>query len=214
MRAMTDVLVVPQASFDIEEPWVAPAVCVPVRLRLSTDGSTPRQSTSVAVWYDRTHLSLLFSGMDDAIIATHMNHDDPLYEEDVVELFIAPDGLETYYELEVSPRGTIFDARVESPDGDRRTMHVDRAWTCEGLMAPVRLVIESDGTATFDILMRIPHAALGRGTPQNGEEWRANFFRVDRHPTLGCDYSAWQPTLRNPADFHVPASFGVLRFHS
>lgn len=201
-----------RAAFDMEEPWTAPAGCTPVRLRRATDGAPPRLSTSVAVWFDEQYLSVLFSTADDHVLASLVAHDAPLYEEDVVEAFIAPESLQRYFELEVSPRGTLFDARVDSPDGDRKTMHVDRDWTCEGLIAAVRKVIESDGASTIDTIVRIPFASLERSAPADGETWRANFFRIDRHPEAGDEYSAWQPTLKTPADFHVPAAFGALRF--
>jgi hypothetical protein len=91
-------------------------------------------------------------------------------------------------------------------------MQVDRGWDCEGLIAAVRVVTESDGAMSVDTLLRIPFASLGRSTPLDGERWRANFFRVDRHPRHGDEFSAWQPTMKIPADFHVPAAFGVLHF--
>jgi hypothetical protein len=209
-----ETLVAIRAPFDIEEPWSAPAGCTPVRLRLSTDGAPPRLSTSVAVWFDDEHLSVLFSSSDDHVEATHLTHDAPLYEQDVVEIFAAPDSPQTYFELEVSPRGTLFDARIESPDGDRKTMHVDREWTCVGLFAAIRRVTETHGATTIDTLVRVPFASFDRSTPRDGETWRINFFRIDRHPDLGDEYSAWQPTLKNPPDFHVPAAFGTLRFQS
>lgn len=205
-------LVVPRGAFDMEDPWTAPVASIPVRLRRSTDGAPPRLVTSVAAWFDADYLNVLFSCGDDHVEATHLVHDAPLYEEDVVEVFIAPEDTIRYFELEVSPRGTIFDARIHSPDGERATMHVDRAWTCEGLVAAVRRVTESNGVSTIDTLLRIPFAALERETPRDGETWRANFFRIDRHDTLGDEFSAWQPTMKSPPDFHVPAAFGTLRF--
>jgi hypothetical protein len=211
--AMTgETLVVVRAPFDMEEPWSTPAGCSPVRLRRATDAAPPRLATSVAAWYDDRYLSVLFSSSDDLVRSTLIAHDAPLYEEDVVEIFFTPDSLERYYELEVSPRATVFDARVDSPDGERATMHVDREWNCEGLMAAVRQVTESHGAATIDTIIRIPFAALDRPAPADGETWRANFFRIDRHPEKGDEFSAWQPTMKFPADFHVPAAFGTLRF--
>jgi len=207
-----ETLVAVRAPFDMEEPWSAPAGCSPVRLRRATDGAPPRLSTSVAVWFDDEQLSILFSAADDHVEATHTSHDAPLYEQDVVEIFAAPESLQHYFELEVSPRGTLFDARIESPDGDRKTMHVDRDWTCASLFAAIRRVAESDGATTIDTLVRIPFSSLGRSAPGDGETWRMNFFRIDRHPDLGDEFSAWQPTLKNPADFHVPAAFGTVRF--
>lgn len=202
----------PRAPFDMEEPWTTPRECAPVRLRRATDASAPRLATSVAAWYDADSVSFLFSCVDDHIRATYHRHDDPLYEQDVVEVFLAPDGLVRYYELEVSPNGTTFDAAIDSPDGVRATMRADRAWTCQGMLAAVRKVTEPSGVMSTDTLIRIPFAALGRNTPVDGETWRGNFFRIDRHPELGDEYSAWQPTMRVPPDFHVAAVFGVLRF--
>ena len=207
-----ETLRVPRAELDIEEPWVTPAACTPVRLRSAVDGSPPRLPTTVAVWYDDDYLTFLFCAADDHLRATHYEHDAPLYEEDVVEMFLAPQMLTRYYEIEVSPRGTTFDAAIDSPDGVRATMHADRAWTCEGLVTAIRTTSESDGTTTIDTLVRIPFFALERSVPGDGETWRANFFRIDRHPTNGDEYSAWQPTLRSPADFHVAAVFGSLHF--
>ncbi len=133
----------------------------------------------------------------------------------MVEVFLAPEEeLTRYFELEINPRGTIFDARVDSPDGVRASMRVDRSWNCDGLLVAVRKVTESDGTASVDTLLRIPFASLGRPVPGDGEHWRVNFFRIDRHPQLGDEFSAWQPTMKSPPDFHVPAAFGTLRFGS
>jgi hypothetical protein len=209
---MSEILEVPSAPFDMEEPWSIPARCKPVRLRRAADAAALRLATSVAAWYDDDYLSVLFSGADDHLVARYFAHDDPLYEEDVVEIFLAPADLTRYYEIEVSPRGTLFDAAIDSPDGVRRTMQVDRGWTCEGLVAAVRIVTESDGSRTLDVLVRIPFFALERATPGHGETWRANFFRIDRHPVEGDELSAWQPTMRQPPDFHVAAAFGTLRF--
>jgi cellulose/xylan binding protein with CBM9 domain len=207
-----EILSVPRAPFDMEEPWATPSAATPVRLRAAADASVPRLATSLSVWFDDEYLTALFSSSDDHIEATHVAHDAPLYEEDVVEVFVAPKNPERYFELEISPRGTIFDAAIESPDGVRATMRVDRDWNCEGLVAAVRKTTESDGAVTIDTVVRIPFAALGCATPAAGELWRANFFRIDRHPIHGDEYSAWQPTHRIPADFHVTAAFGTLRF--
>jgi Carbohydrate-binding family 9 len=209
---MTETLAVPRAPFDVEEPWSAPGACAPVRLRRATDAAAPRLATSVAVWHDDQYLTVLFSGADDHIHATYHRRDEPLYEQDVVEVFFTPGERTRYYEIEASPNGTVFDAVIDSPDGIRETMRADRRWDCAGLVVAVRKVIESSGDMSFDTLIRVPFASIERGVPADGEEWRANFFRVDRHHEHGDEYSAWQPTLKDPADFHVAAAFGVLRF--
>jgi hypothetical protein len=211
-REMTETLAVPRAPFDMEEPWSTPRGCAPVRLRRATDAAAPRLATSVAAWYDEECVTFVFSGTDDHIHATYHERDEPLYEQDVVEVFLAPETLTRYYEIEVSPHGTIFDAAIDSPDGIRKTMHAEKSWNCSGLVAAVRKITESSGVMSFDTLVRVPFACLGRTTPAEGETWRANFFRIDRHAEHGDEFSAWQPTLKEPADFHVAAAFGILRF--
>lgn len=212
LQEMHAILAVPRAPFDGEEPWTAPARCTPVALRRATDGSAPRLATSVVAWFDDEYLTVLFSASDDHLEATFYEHDASLYEEDVVEVFLGTDDPARYFELEASPRGTTFDAIIESPNGVREGLHADRSWTCEGMWTAVKIDKESDGRMTVDTVLRIPFAGLGRKVPADGETWRANFFRIDRHPREGDEYSAWQPTMKDPADFHVAAAFGTIRF--
>jgi hypothetical protein len=204
IRAMEiAVLEVPRAEFSIEDPWAIPNGCVSVALKRATDGGVPRLATSIAAYYYDDFLTVVFIAEDDEIVATYLDHDAPLWQEDVVEIFIAPEGLSPYFEIEVNPLGTTFDARIDSPDGVRATMSTDLAWTCDGLFAALR----RDDGKRMQIVIRIPFAAV-----KKSDEWRANFFRIDRSGSHGDDFSAWQPTLKTPADFHVSAAFGVLRF--
>lgn len=200
-----------RSHFTIEDPWRSPATEHPATLRRAEDGGAPRLRTTVAASFDDEFVTFVFSAADDHLVATYTAHDDPLYEEDVVEVFLAPEGLTEYFEVEVSPIGTLFDARIASPHGERETMRVDLGWS-SGAIPAVRRVVETGGGMAVDTLLRIPFRALGRGTPAAGERWRANFFRIDRHPVHGDEYSAWQPALRTPPDFHVPAAFGWLEF--
>jgi len=194
-------LVVPRAEFSIEDPWAVPPECRPADLRRSTDGGAPRLPTSFAAYSDGEFLTIIFQAVDDDVVAAMLEHDEPLWQEDVVEVFLAPAGGTAYFELELSPLATTFDARIESPDGVRETMHADLSWTCEGLFAAVR----REGPR-IDYVLRVPFAAIG------GRPARANFFRVDRGAAHGDEYSAWSPTMKEPADFHVVAAFGELVF--
>ena len=195
-------LVIPRGEFSIEDPWAVPAGCQPVPLVRTTDGGAPRQATGVITYYDDEYLTVIFRAEDDEVVATMYEHDAPLWQEDVLEVFLAPmESTTYYYEIEANPLGTTFDARIESPDGVRATMRADPSWTCDGLFAAVRRV----GSHT-DTVLRVPFAAIG------GRPARANFFRVDRSRTHGDEYSAWRPTMKTPPDFHVVAAFGELVF--
>lgn len=197
---------VPRGAVDLERPWRAPAGAATASLVDATDGSAARLRTTVSLFHDATNLYALFEGEDDAVVATLFDRDAPLYEEDVFELFIAPQRLEEYFEFEVSPRGSLFDARVESPERHRRTMNVERHWDSRGFSASVRIDSFEGSVRSIASLITIPLADIA---PHGERSWRANFYRIDRHPR-GDSYLAWSPTLRRPADFHVPDAFGII----
>lgn len=204
MQAAT--LSIPRAEFSIEDPWELPDGVTPLSLCRATDGTPPRLATSVAVWWDDRHLNALFSGDDDAVIASYFGHDQPLWQEDVVEIFLAPSAGTRYFEVEVNPLGTVFDAVIESPDGIRATMRTDLDWTCVGIFAATRRTPHH-----FAAIIRVPFESFGV-VPSPGDRWRGNFFRIDRNARHGDEYSAWQPTMKDPADFHVVAAFGEWLF--
>lgn len=173
-----------------------------VALGRALDGAPPRLPTSVRVAVREGILLVRFDGRDRGVVATLTRRDDPLWTEDVFEVFLTPQREPTvYYEFEVNPLGTLFDARVDSPEGRRETMRVDVSWNCPGLSARVRR-----RETRWSALLRIPLAAL---SPVAVAVWRANFFRVDRGSP--DEYSAWSPTRADPADFHRPELFGFLR---
>lgn len=200
-------LVVPRAETSVQDPWAVPPGCSAVTLLRATDGSVPPLRTTVAAWFDEERLTFVFAGEDRGVVATHLVHDAPLYEEDVVEVFLSPGDRREYFEIEVNPLGTTFDARVSSPDGVRATMTVDRSWECEGLFAAVRRTPDR-----LEVVVRIPFAALGTSAPPPGSRWRGNLYRIDRDSARGHEFLAWRPTMKTPPDFHVAGAFGTLEF--
>ena len=186
-----------------EESWSR----VPtVALRRAQDGADPLQATAVRIAHDALALLLRFDCNDRDIWATLARRDAPLWEEEVVELFVAPgeDDPSDYVEIEVNPLGAIFDARVTNPQGRRDSMRVDTTWNAAGLVAAV--FRPSPGSWRAEIV--IPWRDLCDGTPPR--VWRANFFRIERPRDGDPEFSCWSPTLTNPPDFHKPAFFGRL----
>jgi len=176
----------------------------PIFLTDARTGVPPRLKTAVRVGRRGDILCVRFDGRDDdtGVVATHTRRDDPLWEEDVFEVFLASeDPPHVYYEFEVNPLGTLFDARIESPDLRRVSMRVETAWDCPGYEARV-----TRGPRRWSASLRIPLAPLKAAAP---ERWRANFYRIDRGAR--DEFSAWSPTFADPADFHVPERFGRLR---
>jgi len=177
---------------------------VPVFLRDARTGAAPRLKTAVRLGLRGRALCVRFDGRDDGGVASLTERDDPLWQEDVFEVFLSPeDPSRVYYEFEVNPLGTLFDARVSSPDLSRATMRAETAWDCEGFAARV-----TRGPGRWSASLRIPLGELCVGAPP--PVWRANFFRIDRGTV--DEYSAWSPTWADPPDFHVPELFGVLQF--
>lgn len=210
-------------------------------LRDAVQGTPPRWPTSFQVAWSPTGLLVTFRCRDDHRWHTLTERDAPLWQEEVVEVFLAP-GLDTpasYFELEVNPAGVLFDARIHNPDGLRSTMRADLDWSCAGLRAETSTQEEASGdgippgeapslSQDWTAHLWIPWAGLDPTSNDSGPTpiWRANFFRVERpdgprssdKPDGGADatsngldeFSAWSPTRREPANFHVPERFGVL----
>jgi hypothetical protein len=167
----------------------------------AVNGSRPSLATSVRVGLRDGALLVRFHGRDRGVVATLTSRDDPLWKEDVFEVFLSPhDPPLIYYEFEVNPLGALFDARIESPDGRRQTMRADVTWNCPGFSARVRR-----RPSLWSALLRIPLAPMAAPPPRT---WRANFYRVDRGEP--DEYSAWSPTGADPPDFHVAEKFGHL----
>lgn len=176
------------------------------------DGSGPAiQQTAVRLCHDGEAFYVRFDCEDDDSWGTFHRRDDPIYDEEVVEFFIAAgDATPTdYYEFEISPNGVLFDARVHNPHGDRADMLVDKNWDADG----IRWRAERTGRGSWSALVALPWTAIAPAN-QRPAVWRTNFYRIERprvgksqHPT---EFSCWSPTLTDPADFHKPARFGLL----
>ena len=185
-------------------PWsaLAPVALVPSDGSLAPAGF---QATLLRVAHDGARLLVAFECKDAHVWGTHRGRNQPIYEEEVVEAFLAPSDARHYFELEANPFGAWLEARVESPEMRRQTMRIDLDWTCAGWERAAR--VREGG---WDVEWAIPFVSIGAPAPQPGSRWRANFFRIDQ--ANGGEYSAWSPTLADPPDFHLPARFGVLHF--
>jgi hypothetical protein len=181
------------------------------RLTLADGSGPPRLATAIRMTHEDGVLQVRFDCDDPDPWSTFERRDDPLWEQEAVEVFLGcgPRTPARYVEFEVSPSGVLFDAVVDNPEGDRATMRVDCAWDCPDLDA--RAGRRADGWwAELAIPLAPVLEALGASRPP--DVWRANLYRIDR-PRDGAaeEFSAWSPTGRHPPDFHVPSRFGVVR---
>ncbi len=177
----------------------------PVTLRENVFGGDPAQATRVHTAWDETGWRIVFEMDDLRPWATLTQRDGPLWTEEVVEIFIDPVGdLESYFEVEINPLGTVVDLVL------RRTLsgwRKDFGWHVDGLVSAARR------TATgWAAELTIPFEAIVAAPPQVGTSWRVNFLRIDRPngPNTDAELSAWSPTtVRN---FHRPEFFGTVEF--
>lgn len=178
-------------------------------LDLADGSGKPEQATIVRLCWDARALYVRFECEDRDAWATKTNRDDSLWEEEVVEVFLAA-GRQApvrYVEIEVNPLGALFDAWIDNPTSNRADRRVDMAWNCPGLRWEAgRGAERQDWWAELAIPLE-PVA----GGPMPPRIWRANFYRAER-PRDGSppELSSWSPILSRPVDFHSPARFGVL----
>lgn len=195
-------------SLDDDRAWNSLEKITPLWL---ADGSMPaRQPTIVRLCYDDSALYVRFDCADEDIWGTLRHRDDPIYEQEAVEIFIgagAEDPID-YFEFQVSPDGVLFDARIHNPTSTRRDLRWDSSWDCPDIVWMAR---RDDAHMQWSAALAIPWAALtADGSVPN--ICRANLYRIERPRGGDDEYSCWSPTLTEPADFHKPARFGTLKF--
>ena len=126
-----------------------------------------------------------------------------LWDRDVVEIFAAPDTKEPrkYFEFEAAPTGEWLDVALDLTTGTRVS-----DWKYASSMESFARV----ETGKVVTAMKIPWSAFGK-TPKSGDVWLGNLLRcVGKDPGRG--YLAWQPTMTESPNFHVPEKFGEFRF--
>ena len=171
--------------------------------RDATSGAEPQQGTSVRAVWAEDELRVLFHAADTNAWATLTERDAPLYEEEVVEVFLDPAGdLAGYFEIEVNPLNAVLDLVLRR---NRSGYAKDFAWRCEGL----RTAVVKSATA-WSAELSIPFRSLSAAPPKAGDRWRVNFCRIDRPPGVPRELTAWSPPGRG--SFHTPERFGILEF--
>jgi hypothetical protein len=175
-----------------------------------------------ALWTDEA-LAVRFDARDDLPWHTYRDRDDPLWEQEVVELFLDVTGRGVdYAEVEISPANVVCDLHVATPWPALRS---DRAWNWDGLESHVVPGGSGDeGGGNWSAMVWLPWrglyslcaSAAGRVPPAPGDAWRFNVFRIKRpggpqDPERGAIYAAWSAPPEGPS-FHAPAAFRQFAF--
>ena len=167
-------------------------------------GTKSKVSTRVRTAWSKGALYMLWelegAGLDVDAARPVKTERERLYEEDCVELFLAPDPAvpTRYLEVELGPHGHFFDISV-----DRKKSKSDIAWSSEPTIATK--VDRERHRATIEVAMRSPDIVRAL-TP--GAKLPMGLFRMEgKGPRL---YLAWSPTHTKKPNFHVPEAFGTL----
>ncbi|MDI9521162.1 MAG: carbohydrate-binding family 9-like protein [Bacillota bacterium] len=141
---------------------------------------------------------------DDAVNSTYRLHDEPIYTQDVFEMFVSDaESLDFYREIEVSPYDVTFCGNITFRSVSDFTLDMD--WDTPGFVTKTRYNKQAHRTVSLWVL---PYAIF-KNPPKAGSAWPVNFFRID-HSVRGEELQAWQPT--GEPRFHRPQFFGLLDF--
>jgi len=199
-----------------EAAWKA---CAPIEMNAAREGEKASQKTTARLMWDDRFLYISFECRDTHIWSTMTERDLPIYNEEVVEAFINPDGdRESYLELEVNPLNTLWDGFILRK-GERRDGML--AWNSLGIKRAVFVdgtlndKSDSDGGWSVEIAVPLEDIVDGRDTPpKSGDRWRLNLYRIDLPQGAGVrgEYYAWSPI--SGGSFHDPDRFGEIEFSS
>jgi hypothetical protein len=211
-------------------------------IRLNDDPSRrPKFPTEATLVWDDQNLYVAFACTDADPWGRMKNRDDQLWQEEVVEVFLDPDGDgQNYAELEVSPNNIVVDLLIPNA----KTLNANNIRSnIPGLRTAV-----TRHAAGWIAEIAIPWKGLAdagvSAAPAAGSRWRAGLYRIKRPggiakaeqlASLGQElksadagrkmaieqrmkelraddeYSAWSVT-RPERGFHDPERFGYLEF--
>jgi hypothetical protein len=195
----------------LDEPdWKNAPVTV---LGRSIDGGPTKYRTEARLLWDDQYLYVSFVSQDEDVWSDFTKHDDKIYTQEAVEIFIDADGDgKTYNELEIAPTNATFDAYFPA-----RREGMDLSWE-SGMVSAVKVDgtlnnpndVDKSWTAEAKIpianLAKVPHVP-----PRIGDKWRFNLYRLDWHTGRKVNEgSSFSPLLMG--DFHNLPRFGWLEF--
>jgi len=177
---------------------------------VTAEGSSDPVGKAIAkLTWDDQFLYAFVSITDSDVWSEYKNHDDPLWKQDCVELFIDADGNRRgYVELQVNPNNATFDSWFATT----RAQPGDPSWD-SGMLTAVKLrgtTEPGDTDQGWDVELAIPWQAVrGRDEamavrlpPQVGDRWRLNIVRVDlKTGDKNPQASSWNRITS--ADFHA-----------
>ena len=155
--------------------------------RILNDYDQVDRPTRAKMLWDDEFFYFAFVCQDADMWSIFSAEDDPLWSEEVVEIFIDPDGDgEHYLEVEVSPSNVVVDLLIYSVSPH---WHSSKEWDIAGLKTAVQAHGTVNDSLRFDrgwtAEIAIPWVAMadsitGGACPALGDIWRLNLYRIER----------------------------------
>ncbi len=193
------------------------------------DGAAVKHPTRCKMLWDNEYIYIAFVMEDPDVWGKTAVWNDPsygLYNEEVAEIFIDPDGDGlNYIEVEVNALGAVMDllmSKAYSAGGKG-----DLSWTLAGLKVGITvqgtLNNQADVDTSWTCELAFPFSELAfcapsmNFPPKPDDSWRLNLYRYEygrdaegKTPSSLRELSAWNQT--DSRGFHVPEKFGRIVF--
>jgi predicted metalloprotease with PDZ domain len=189
----------------------------------------PRFQTRAKMVWDDTYFYVGAHLEEPHVWGTLTAHDSVIFQDNDFEIFIDPDGdNQEYYEIEINALNTEWDLFLKKAyrDGGPAV----NAWEIAGLKTAVHVAGSLNNPGDMDrswsVEVAIPWKVLAEfahrpAPPQDGDQWRVNFSRVEwRHeivdgkyrkvPNTREDNWVWSP--QGVIDMHRPERWGYVQF--
>jgi transglutaminase-like putative cysteine protease len=191
----------------------------------------PRFRTRAKMLWDDNYLYIAAEIQEPHVWATLTNHDAVVFQDPDFEVFMDPKGeTQPYYEFEMNALNTTWDLRLNKPYMD--SGKPNNAWEIPGAKTAVHVngtlnnAADTDHGWTVEIAFPwkvISQDARHAGPPNEGEQWRINFSRVEwqiatdggvekKIPNTPEDNWVWSP--QGVIDMHRPEMWGLVQFTS
>ncbi len=180
------------------------------------NGTLAEPRATVRLAWDDARLYVAFEVADDFLVSEYTERDQHLWKQDAVEIMLDPDGDgRNYFELQVSPRGVVFDTRYDTRRVPKPYGHVDWDSHAEAAVHIEGRIGDEATDEGYTVELALPWEAFAVGQPpatrpRPNQSWRMNFYVMDKRRDGAQRAVAWSPP--RIGDFHVPTRFGRVVF--
>jgi len=177
-----------------DEAWIGVSPLTLVAAMIGDD--KPRWTTSVQIATSPAALEVRFNCAANTFRATMQSYKDRVWQEDAVEVYLAPPDHRYLFEFQLSPLGVSRDLLVQRP-GELGQIFDDR-WCCAGLRCSAQVTYgEDQGVTGWQGLFSVPWNGLAASA--ESLDWMIGAFRIERDP---LEYSALTSVNRETLELH------------